>query len=147
MSSLMRKINIISRCESLYRSDKLNETKLGACHHSYVLAICRHPGMSQEQLSKHLYINKSNVARQLSYLEENGYVSRRSDSSDKRISAVYPTQKMLDVFPEVIKTAKDWSEYIFSDLSEEELEAFSKTLEKVSQRAQSYFSIKDGKEE
>ena len=74
MPSLMRKINILSRCEGIYRADKLKETDLCACHHSYVLAICNNPGMSQDALAKHICVNKSGVARQIAYLEEKGYV-------------------------------------------------------------------------
>ena len=47
MPTIMRQINIISRCAGLYRTDKLRGAELGACHHSYVLAICRTPGISQ----------------------------------------------------------------------------------------------------
>ena len=143
MPTLMRKINIISRCEGIYRADKLKGTELCSCHHSYVLAICANPGMSQEALAKHICVNKSGVARQIAYLEEKGYVERRENEHDKRTLCVYPTQKMLGVLPDVRKIVSDWNEYIAADLSPEELLKFREILDKVAKRAKNYVYNKD----
>ena len=59
MPSLMRCINIISRCGAIYRSDRLAGTDLGETHHSYILTLCRSPGISQDSLSKKLFINNT----------------------------------------------------------------------------------------
>lgn len=143
MPTLMRKINIISRCEAIYRADKLKGTELCSCHHAYIFAICHHPGMSQDALAKHLCVNKSGVTRNLTYFEERGYVERRENEHDKRTLCVYPTQKMLDVLPEIKKIANDWNEYIAADLSEEELTQFHEVLDKIANRAQNYIYNKD----
>ena len=115
MPTLMRQINIISRCAGIYRTDRLRGTDLGACHHSYVLTICHHPGISQEELSSHIYINKSNVTRHLAYLEEHGYVKRTQSETDKRVMHVYPTQKMLDVLPNIKQIIGEWNAYLTAD--------------------------------
>ncbi len=143
MPSIMRSINIISRCGTMYRADKLSHSELAACHHMYVLALCRHPGMSQEQLARHICLNKSNVTRSLATLEEHGFVERRQSESDKRVTLVYPTQKMLDIYPEVKAVASDWNAYLSADLTEEERKLFQKTLEKISARAQTYIDSKE----
>ena len=138
MSSIMRSINIISRCGTMYRADNMKSAELAACHHAYVLSICHHPGISQEQLSRHICINKSNVTRTLATLEEQGFVERRHSETDKRVILVYPTEKMLAILPAVKKIANEWNEYLSADLTEEERELFQKTLEKISARAQTY---------
>ncbi len=86
MSSIMRSINIVSRCAAMYRADSLCDSELTACHHAYVLSICHHPGISQEQLARHICLNKSNVTRTLAYLEEHGFVNRKQSETDKRVS-------------------------------------------------------------
>ena len=138
MSSIMRSINIISRCGTMYRADKMKSKELAACHHAYVLAICHHPGISQEQLARHICINKSNVTRTLSTLEEQGFVERHHSETDKRVILVYPTEKMRDIYPKVREIAHEWNDYLSADLTEEERELFQKTLEKISTRAQAY---------
>lgn len=143
MSTLMRKINILSRCEGIYRQDKLSDSKLCACHHSYILAVCHHPGMTQEQLARHLCVNKSSVTRNLSHLSENGYVERRPDPHDKRAICVFPTEKMLAVFPEVKRITADWNAFLTAEITPEELAGFEAVLEKITERAKLSISPKE----
>ncbi len=143
MPSIMRMMNIISRCEGLYRTDKLKGTDLNAVHHSYIFAICKHPGISQDELARHICINKSNVTRNLAYLEQKGYVERRQSESDKRVTLVYPTDKMLAVLPSVRKTVREWNEYISENISEEELSAFKAVLERITERARDYADTRE----
>ena len=138
MPTIMRQINIISRCAGLYRTDKLRGAELGACHHSYVLAICRTPGISQEELSRHICINKSGVTRHLSYLEEHGYVVRRQSETYRRVTLVYPTEKMQEMLPRVKEIVTEWNTYLTADLSEEELTMFRSVLDHIAQRAKKY---------
>ena len=63
MPTIMKQMNAISRAQSVFRGEALNNGELGGCHHSFVLAICYNPGMSQEQLARHICLNKSTVAR------------------------------------------------------------------------------------
>ena len=139
----MRETNIISRCESIYRQDKFKKDGLMSCHQSYILAICHHPGMTQEQLSKHICINKSGVTRHLAFLEEKGYVERRPDMNDKRAVCVYPTQKMLDIYPEVKAVATEWNTYLTENIPPEELDCFFSVLDKIADRAQKYLYEKE----
>ncbi len=127
----------------MYRADKLSDSDFGACQHTYILTICSHPGISQEQLARHIPLNKSNVARTLAGLEEKGYVKRHQSETDKRVTLVYPTQKMLDIYPTVKAIANEWNDYLVEDLTEEEKLIFKRTLAKVSLRAAAYIEGKE----
>ena len=72
MSKFMKMLNNISRSQAIYRHNKISAKDLQAGHYAFVLAICHKPGRSQEELAKELCINKSTVARNLNFLEENG---------------------------------------------------------------------------
>lgn len=130
MASIMRRMNIISRCESIYRTQQLEEEMPGIFH-SYILAICSKPGMSQDKLAKYLCLNKSNVTRHLTKLEQKGYIERKVSTEDKRELLVYPTQKMLDLRPEVIRITKEWNALVAEGVSDEELEVFHRVLDKM----------------
>lgn len=134
----MKNINIIGRCGAMFRAEKLKQTGIGPCHHSYILALCREPGISQDQLAKNICINKSNVTRHLAALEDGGYVERRPSTDDKRVMLVYPTQKAMDVLPTVRAVIKEWNEYLTEGMDEEELERFAKTLSVIAERARKY---------
>jgi len=141
MPSFTRNINLISRCAHAYRSDSLEGSGLGASHYFYILQICAMPGISQEQLAKNLYINKSSVTRAITTLEENGFVERRTAEEDKRIVRVYPTARAEEILPEVRQSARAWNQFLLSDLEEEERQRFLETLERVTLKAQSYVDL------
>lgn len=143
MASTMRYINIISRCGAMYRTDRLAGTELGACHFPYILTLARNPGITQETLAKMVYINKSNVTRALAYLEQHGFVRRVQSETDRRVLLVYPTQKALDILPEIRSILKDWNEYITADINEEEFTVFMSVLEKIAKRSAEYGALAD----
>ena len=99
MVGLMKNINRIARCAEQYRNDRLEPFGLTGSQYSVILSVCREPGITQDRLSELVYINKSNVARQLSQLEENGYVTREQGEKDRRTIKVFPTEKSLETVP------------------------------------------------
>lgn len=134
MPSLMRRINVISRCAMNYKSERLSG-ELSGCHHPFVVYISRNPGRSQDDIARFTCLNKSTVARTISYLEDHGFVYREADETDKRVLRVYPTEKMLKALPEVVSLAKEWNALISEELSEEEMAVFLSLLEKIEGRA------------
>lgn len=144
MSTIMRKVNILSRSEGVYRTDRLDIPELKSWHHSYILAICSNPGLSQDELAKHISVNKSNVARTLSYLEENGYVIRKAGEKDRRVNVVFPTEKMLELYPKVKAITMEWNGFLAEDLTEDEFRQFQCILERLTQKAAVYM---EGREE
>ena len=135
MPDLMHHVTDISRCAALFRQEELAALGLKACHASYLCAICRYPGITQDQLARRIFINKSNVARQLAVLEESGFVDRRPSPGDKRAMLVYPTQKALDILPEIHRIFHDWEAFVAQDLTEEERALAVKMLEKIHTRS------------
>ena len=108
-----------------------------------IIALRTSAKLSQEQLARRVCFDRYNVTRHLAKLEEWGYVERRADEEDKRQTLVYPTQKMLDLVPQVRQCIHDWDTYLFDGLSAEELEQFNSTLLKIAQRAREYVNSKD----
>ena len=134
MSAIMRKMIMVGRCERMYCAQKLN-ADLPGFYHSYILAVCRNPGMSQECLARHLCFNKSSVARHLSNLEKNGYVERKTSPKDKRELMVFPTQKMKELYPEILKITMQWDELVAKSVTGEEMEIFHEILDKIVERS------------
>jgi DNA-binding MarR family transcriptional regulator len=135
MPALMYHLTKISRVATQYRSEQLAPLGLKACHGSYLFAICHCPGITQDQLARRIFINKSNVARQLVALEEAGFVERKPSPEDKRATLVYPTQKALDVLPQIGRIFREWEALVAQDLTEEERALAVKMLAKMEIRA------------
>ena len=135
MIKFMKKLNNISRSQAIYRQSKIGASDLQTTHYAFVLAICREPGRSQEELAKELCLNKSTVARATTYLEEKGYIKRTPLPNDKRQFSVYPTEKMLSVLPEVKKASHEWMSLISEGIPAQEIEIFNSVLERMQERA------------
>ena len=114
----------------LFRRQKL-EGELNSGYHTYVLAICASPGVTQDVLAKDICVNKSTVARRLDWLESEGYVLRLADKEDKRCLLVYPTEKMKAIHPKIKRIAEEWMEVLMSGISEEELSVFVSVLSRM----------------
>ena len=138
MSQIIRDITEVARCGVQYRADKLNPLGLKSCQASYLTEICENPGNSQDKLARRICINKSNVARQIVVLEEDGFVIRRSAPNDKRAMELYPTEKTLELLPQIKQILTSWENWLTQDLSEEEAEIVSKALVKMKARASLY---------
>lgn len=95
MPSINRYIMTIARCSNQFRSERLRDTGLCGQHCAYILRVCREPGTTQDAIAREIYVNKSNVTRQLAALEQNGFVERRPCETDSRAMEVYPTEKRL----------------------------------------------------
>lgn len=135
MPQIIKDITEIARCGAQYRNDNLAELELKGCHASYLMEICRNPGISQDTLARRICINKSNIARQLAVLEEGGFVLRQSSQEDKRVMELYPTEKTLELMPQIRQILGQWSRYLTQDLTKEEVELLSKILTSMKTRA------------
>ena len=131
----MKSIGRTSRCAILYRGEMLRAFGLSGTQHLYILNVCRNPGVTQDELVHRNYVNKSNVARQLAQLEENGFVLRRPGENDRRQMLVFPTQKAREVYPRVCEVLQEWNAQLLQDFSPEEQELLVSMMEKVMNKA------------
>lgn len=135
MAKFMKMLNNISRSQAVYRHERVSAQDMPAGHYAFVLAICREPGRSQEELARELCLNKSTVARNLNCLEEKGYIVRNAIPNDKRQLAVFPTDKMLAVLPEIKQASIEWMSLLSEGISQEELDVFDSVLLRMETRA------------
>ena len=118
MSQLTRNILEIARCGNQFSADTMCAMGLKTCHASYLLEICNHPGISQDQLANRICINKSNIAPE-----------------DKRVLQLYPTEKTLELLPQIRESLRGWEDYLTHGFTEEEVALLEGLLERAHQRA------------
>ena len=138
MTQIIRDMLEISRCGVQYRTDNLAQFGLKSIHASYLTEIASNPGISQDRLAKIICINKSNVARQVAVLEEDGFVRRVPSAADKRVMELYPTEKTLQIVPQINEMLMCWENCITQDLTEEEKGLLTALMGKMSRRASGY---------
>ena len=140
MSQIIRDITEIARCGAQYRTEALAPMGLKACHASYLLEISAHPGISQDKLAARICINKSNVARQTVILEEDGFILRTPCAQDKLIVQLYPTQKTLELLPEISTILQQWESCLTSDVSEEERLILERVLARMKDKSSEWMA-------
>lgn len=144
MSKFMKLLNNISRSQAVYRYSRVSAGDLQSSHYAFVLAVCREPGRSQEELARELCVNKSTVARNINYLEEKGYVSRSPLPQDKRQYSVYPTEKARSILPEIRAASLEWMTLLSEGISQAELEIFDSVLQRMQEKAGKIIEEQEG---
>lgn len=135
MSNIMKYINRISRICEADRAKFFKNYNISGNQVSYLIAIKKNPGITQESLAENLFVNKSTVARNIATLIEQEYIYRQEDEKDKRIFRVYPTEKLEKIIPILKKYLKNWSNDVTKDLTKEEIDIFEDILKKVAIKA------------
>ncbi len=135
MPKFMKTLNNISRSQAIFRHNKVSAKDLASGHYAYILAICRVPGCSQEELARELCVNKSTVTRNVNFLEENGYILRNPLPHDKRQFAIFPTEKMRAVLPEIQNASAEWMTLLSEGIPQEELDIFNTVLGRMQDKA------------
>ena len=139
MARITRWISISERCSMLYRMQAFKDLGLPACQHMYIYYLCNHPeGIKQDELAYKVYVNKSNVTRNIKSLEENGFVKRIVDNEDKRAYKVYPTDKAFNILPIIKGKMSYFNEVLCEGLSEEEVNKLNDLLIKVANNASNF---------
>ena len=133
MDSLMKYISRIHRCSGRFRGDKIEG--LNGRQHTYIFHVCKRPGISQDQLARHICFNKSNITRQLGALEQAGFVRRESDPDDRRVLRVYPTEKAEAALPRVCELMEEWNRLLLEELNPEEQACLLTLLSRVTRKA------------
>ncbi|MGN0807033.1 MAG: MarR family winged helix-turn-helix transcriptional regulator [Candidatus Coproplasma sp.] len=138
MEFFMKSITLLAQSTMTYRDKVFSPMGISGAQVKYLLGVAGDEGISQDMLAKKMMINKSNVARQLSALEENGYIRREQSAEDKRVMLVYTTDKGKAIVPDLRKENKRWREIVCEGLTKEEKVELALLLDKLIANARAY---------
>lgn len=135
MSQIVCNLTHISRCGGQYRSRQVESLGISARQASLLLEICATPGISQDTLARRVFLNKSVVARSLATLEELGLVERPTCQKDKRITRLHPTEKALQLQPQLQAVWADCEHFLTEGMTEEEVATLESLLSRLQLQA------------
>ncbi len=101
-------------------SKELQEFGIGSGQYAFLLQLYRKDGISQEELSTLLSVDKATVARAIKKLEEEQLVYRIRDENDKRYYQVFVTEKALSIKDDVFCRVNIWEDMLKQNLTKEE---------------------------
>lgn len=127
--SIGRLISILHRQSQIYFNQALREFHITSAEYAFLLYLYRNNGITQDDLSKYLYIDKSLTARSIKSLEQKGYIIRKKDEHDKRFNRVYVTKKAEKNCSKIRKRVYHWSELLTAEMDETTVDIVYAALE------------------
>ena len=98
----------------------LNEIGLHTGQEMLLCGLWHNEGITQTELANYVMIQPATVTNMLQRLEREGFVERRPDIEDQRISRVYATEKGRDIEERVQEKWSQLEQEAFGGLSIEE---------------------------
>lgn len=86
-----------------------------------LLQLHRHGGMSQKELVGKLMVKPSTVTVMIKRMEKSGFIQRKQDEQDQRVSRIYLTELGEETFRRLLKELKIVEAECFADFTEEEI--------------------------
>jgi DNA-binding MarR family transcriptional regulator len=109
----------------------LKKYNLSAAEQPFFMALMDNEGITQEELTAIVCVDKSAAARTLKSLEEKGYVIREQDKKDKRQNRVYLTQMANEISDKVSSELLNLNDMIVKNVTLEEINVIYKGLSKI----------------
>jgi DNA-binding MarR family transcriptional regulator len=94
------------------------------------------PGLIQSEIAQRTYKDKTNVTRILDVLSKNGYIVRKNNEKDRRISCIYLTDAAKKMFNDLIPYIEQTNEQFGKGISENELYLFNDILDRLCKNAE-----------
>lgn len=146
-NTIPRWVSLLYRYGQMYIGDRLKDTDIGKGQYIFLNALYKEDGLSQEELSHYLKIDKGTTAKALKKLEAQGYILREIRDEDKRSYRVFLTAKALNMKDEIRKVLIDWRHILSDGLTEEERHTALELFEKMGTNAAKFIEkqMKDAK--
>ncbi|CAG5082829.1 Transcriptional regulator, TrmB [Thermobacillus xylanilyticus] len=133
--SIGKWISVLHRQFQMYLNRELKPYGIRSSEYIYLVNLDEEDGVSQETLSRNLYINKAATARAISRLEKLGLVRRARDQNDARAYAVTLTPEGLKIRDVIQEKLRKWTRALEEGLTEDEYAFMMRTIKRMSANA------------
>lgn len=106
-----------------------------------LMQIYRHPGISQDCISKNAGIDKGTTARAVKQLQSIGWATRCCDSQDRRINRVYPTGEALKHHDRVMQSITNLHDILYQGFSKEEIDESMRLIRRMKDNISRYLDM------
>ena len=86
MIDILREIGMIARALDSISNIEFKELSLTRGQYLYLVRICENPGIIQEKIAELIKVDRTTAARAIKRLEEQGFIYRQEDASNKKIN-------------------------------------------------------------
>lgn len=134
-NSFARMITLLARKSQAYLSGALAPYGLKAGEHSFFMAVQHNEGLTQEELSTLVCVDKAATARTVRSLEEKGYLTRVQDEADRRQNRIHPTGSAKALCPAIEAELFRFNALLTQGIDQESLDIAYRVLEQMEENA------------
>lgn len=125
------RINYLSKHIRKTFNQALAEQGLFSGQHDILFAVIENEGITTSALAKRLGVAVATVSVSVKRMEKAGFIIRKADKHDARVTLLYPTEKAKQA-PENIKRKMDSLEHqLKKSMTDDEIKTLSTLLEKA----------------
>lgn len=140
--SIARIITLMARKSQTYIGNALQQYKLTAAEQPFFMALQHYEGITQEELTAVVCVDKAVTTRVVKSLEEKGYLIRRQDDEDRRQNRIYPTIAAKQMGEPVRSELMKFDTLLTSGIAQEDLDITYTVLLKMMENLNDFQSGK-----
>ncbi len=114
-----------------YNFSKLEKVDMHPKQFPMLRLLFEYPGLNQREIAEKLNIKPPTVAVSIKRLEKTGYVARKQDESNLRISRIYITEKGAHVMKLGRKIIAEEEQMVLQDFTPEETALLREYLQRI----------------
>lgn len=133
--SISRYINQFYRQGVSFLGKEYKEYNIGAGQYQFLVYLYIRDGLTHEELTEKIAVDKAATTRAIVKLEESGYIKKVQDTKDKRKYYIFLTDYAKANRESIINVSRKWENEIVGELTKEELEQFYYLFRKITKKS------------
>ncbi|ADZ85626.1 MarR family winged helix-turn-helix transcriptional regulator [Cellulosilyticum lentocellum] len=133
-----RYISYLHRLGANFLSKEYDQYEIGFGQYQFLLRLYLEDGVSHDELTEQVCVDKATTTRAIKKLEEKGYVRLAPNEKDKRKYHIYLTEKALMQKEEILEISRRWERQLIDGLEQEELNQLFYLLRKITRYNSGY---------
>ncbi|MGL4570565.1 MAG: MarR family winged helix-turn-helix transcriptional regulator [Clostridium sp.] len=129
--SISRYINQLYRQGVSFLGKEYKEYNIGAGQYQFLLYLYMKEGITHDELTEKIGVDKAATTRAIVKLEQSGYIKKVQDLKDKRKYYIFLTEFAKENRDSIVNVSKKWENELTGELTKEELEQFYYLFRKI----------------
>jgi len=138
-----KRIHILFRLSMMNARNEMKKLGFGAGDYAFLAVLFLDDGLSQDELSRRMRVDKSYTARVLAKLEKTGMVERRPDPEAHRIKRVFLGRKAHDNKLNFLKIVQSWHKTLVKDIDGDDLNTVRSVMDKMIANAEAFLGLEE----
>lgn len=139
--SIGKKINILFRLSNRYLRNEMKKMGFGGGDYPFLALLFLEDGVSQDELSRRMRVDKSYTARALAKLEKMGMVERRPDPDEHRMKRVFLSRKSRELEADFLKMLQKWHTTLIKDVDPDHIPILQAGMDRMIENAEDFLGL------